>query len=964
MTELNSKQESFISMMKESEELERYGFELLKSRKDLVSFFDGLVNAGLLDADRNPAPIETSDGYYQVPYWSALDYLRAVAALSGEQNDTELANKVMNVLREVSNLYDQKPELQDNFHTPRVLAEILGVVPLEVITDDDIHLISKWLRGQFDRGLIGDKLMRGIIPRLLATDDPENINKAILILEYCTEIKWVEEKGFEKDREKPVSLVGDYHLDRLVKANKQAFIDKAASQTADIFLKRLLKVFSDDIHTGASWSSRPAIENHSQNHDWKRVENIFVEGLRDVILGWLDQHEDEAKPFIESLLKGDAEIVRRVGISLLDQRWEALKDLYEAALDTDLFRSGHLHELYNLLRNHFQDFPSDLKEKTLAVIKKLPEPSHSNDPSCSLRRTQRNWLSAVAGKGYEPVEAWYKELSSDPELGGLSDHPDFLSYMEFSTGSGSSPYSVKELVAFCHKGNIVSKLKGFKQIDTWRGPTTRALVDILEKAVKSNPSSFIAILPEFLEAKRPFQYGIINGFKKLWDSDDNKQQFDWDHAWPELITFFEALIFDDSFWTEKVIEDENLTPSRNWIPSLISDLIQAGTKKDEKAYSADLLPRTWKLVDVLVEKSEAADEPAKNNSMNQAINTTKGRAIEALLNHALRNCRAGDEKEANHDKIWENMQPVFDRELAKCQNQNFEFSTLCAAYIVNLLYMNKDWVTENFEKIFPVSYLPNYSCALGGLAYATPTKYLYDLLLNHEVIEFSLQHDLGGENAREKLIEHMALAYLWGNDDLSSLRFSYLFENSLTGDLKIMGNFFWSVSRQDISKEQIQKILSFWERCIEWSAKQSPVPENLLSSLSSLACYLESADEKEIVLLMAVAPHVKIDYNADRFIEELVRLVDKNPEQISKVLGYVLEEFMPYHDYEDKLKRLLHSLAEHGLRTEAIAYAEKLRNLKGMLELYTDLVGGSDASPRVDRRQFNLSHAASLDSVG
>ena len=48
-------------------------------------------------------------GYVRVPYWSALDYLTAVAKLSGElKGPSDLANKVMTVLRSVMNWRDPR----------------------------------------------------------------------------------------------------------------------------------------------------------------------------------------------------------------------------------------------------------------------------------------------------------------------------------------------------------------------------------------------------------------------------------------------------------------------------------------------------------------------------------------------------------------------------------------------------------------------------------------------------------------------------------------------------------------------------------------------------------------------------------------------------------------------------------------------------------------------------------------
>ena len=74
MANLTAKEESFIRLMTESEELARRGFGLLLKRTDYERFFDPLNNAGLFDGSHNPAPVPAEEeGYVRIQCWSALD---------------------------------------------------------------------------------------------------------------------------------------------------------------------------------------------------------------------------------------------------------------------------------------------------------------------------------------------------------------------------------------------------------------------------------------------------------------------------------------------------------------------------------------------------------------------------------------------------------------------------------------------------------------------------------------------------------------------------------------------------------------------------------------------------------------------------------------------------------------------------------------------------------------------------
>ena len=58
MSSLSSKQQAFIKLMKNGEDYERRGFELLLQRSDFQTFFDALADEGLFDPSRNSGPVE------------------------------------------------------------------------------------------------------------------------------------------------------------------------------------------------------------------------------------------------------------------------------------------------------------------------------------------------------------------------------------------------------------------------------------------------------------------------------------------------------------------------------------------------------------------------------------------------------------------------------------------------------------------------------------------------------------------------------------------------------------------------------------------------------------------------------------------------------------------------------------------------------------------------------------------
>jgi hypothetical protein len=459
------------------------------------------------------------------------------------------------------------------------------------------------------------------------------------------------------------------------------------------------------------------------------------------------------------------------------------------------------------------------------------------------------------------------------------------------------------------------------------------LMSALEQAASTAPGPFLQVLPDFLKAKRGFQYSLISGIKKAWEAADRHKEVDWNQGWENTVAFFEQLIGNLEFWQEIPAEDVR----RDCVVSAIADCLSAGTNKDDRAHSVELLPRTQALLAILLDKAAAAEQPSDDDPMTQALNWPKGRVVEALFSHTLRACRAGDGANGSHEEQWNNIRPLFDAELAKCKNANYEFSTLSGNYIAQLQYMDPKWTKARVLQIFPSEFPLNSVCAIDGLGYAQFTRPVHTLLIESGVIDRALRYDLRGRGGRGKLLERVAAAYLWGDESLESPRFSYIFESGQIGDLEAVARVFWMVRGETRSKEQKERVVEFWSRCIAWSGRFLEPPAQLLSALSMLTCFLATADGRERELLEAVAPHVYIGHNVYEFAKELVRLVDASPDGVSVVLSRMTKTRVPDFDYNDQLKTLLLALADKGKKENVIAHAERLRSLPGMQELFDHL---------------------------
>ena len=924
MTSLTTKENSFMTMMGNSDEHTRKGFELILKRPYFPRFFDALFAKGFFDPAKNPAPVTVQpDGHIHIPYWKALDYLKACARVAGHDGNAELGDKVMSVVRTVSRGADSR----QNHFTFWAFSEIIGLLPIASIASQDLHFVQDWLNTKYDRSMVAHALDEGALRRLLASDDPAAWTKAVELIGYCTAIRWKPSR-FDPETDEPGTIADEYYVKEMIDHHGTALGNKIGHEAAKLFAGRVAEAFGRGGRAQWSHVFRPAVEDDDQNPKGASIDCV-VDGLRDVLLGWCDSDVRTAKPFVESLLHEQGEMLRRIGIFVVNRRWAHLKELYRPVASPELFDFGHLHELYLLLRDRFETFSDEDKEATVQAIRDISVTGADGRGTREI--LQRHWLSALAGTTYDPASRWLADLTS--KYGPQPNHAEYLSFTETRWGPGLSPYSAQELIALAAEGTIVDKLCAFRPGDPWHGPTLAALIHELHRAVKAAPDHFANVMREFPRAPRHFQYGLLHGCWLLFRDAKGLTPATGDKLWHSLFEFFEQLLRDPQFW--KVLDNTNREAQPSRVEDAIADLLDHGARDGAHGYPSSLLPRAWSVVQDLVEHANAATEPSAD-AMSQAINSSKGRALGAAFSHILRRFRSAAKTADSHTSVWAEVRPFLDHQLAQCTGTNFEFSTLCGTHIRNLQWFDAGWLTEHIRDIFPVVHPGNFRSALAGLAYASVTQAIYRMLRDKGIMDQAMGVDIGNSHTRERLMEMLALAYLWGDDTLESPRFDYLFVEQRSDDLESINHFLPTIRDSALECRQVERVVDYWRRCVRWAQSRSEPPVNLLSSLSGLTAFLTTA-EGNLDLLSPVAAHVHVHRNAYEFIRELNRLVKVSPRAVRDVVAKFIDTHEPFHDYENGMQTLVQAIAERGFRADAIDFCNKLRAMPGMAELFEKL---------------------------
>lgn len=662
MAELTSNQKSLVGYMTKSEQHATHGFGLILKTPHPEAFFDELRAVGLFEPSRNPKPqpIAGNEGFFRIPAWTALNYLKRAAEIAGATNDVALGNKVMEIIRAAAS-YREDDAVIDNYHTFSDIAEIMGKVPSSCVTMTDVDLAELLLSTRWSNSSIVPDLDRAM-QSFLSSLAPEDHSKAVRLLEHCTQLK--AEIKPESSFRKSATVADPYWLERLLEHNAKKLGELCKAPAMDCLRTRLRQLFSEEYISTHTWLWRAAVEDHEQNHDSDHITNAFVGALRDGIGAWAATEPASAKEYVAGLLLDEAQINRRIAIHAIRTDWASLGQVLENGLSAELFQIGHLHELYLLLREHFPQLTTRAQQQVVDLIVSIDEGLEAgSEEEQRAQYQQRDWLDAIKGLGNVQVDEIYRRLTDT--LGLIREHPDLLSYHSTWVGSGPSPYSENELVSFAEDRTLIQRIESFVPPRDERRGSRKGLIDAVSEAIQTHPTKFLWTLDAGVAMNRRTQYGVIHGYAKFIDSiKDGDERSVLLRVLDAYLPYTSSVVDSNVFWEESVEESDDFEPNKNWIPRVVVETAKKLVSDDKVELSEANFEHLFYAI--LAVKEHAIGVKASDDAMTAAINNPRGIAVEALLQFVLRRCREADNSQGGHAQEWGKLQDLVDTELGQC----------------------------------------------------------------------------------------------------------------------------------------------------------------------------------------------------------------------------------------------------------------------------------------------------------
>ncbi len=907
---MKTKLKSAIKLLRRGTEYQSYFFKKLR-RLDL--FFD-LKKEDFFSYKYNSSPIPSKENQnlFTIPYWPALTYLEKVSEEAAKLQNEKYAKALMDILRDVTMPEGNPENRSDNYRTWHIFAKIMGNLPNSIIKREDIDLIEYWLDSQFGNSLVGHEIARNLLPKFLKSGVSDDLKKAERIVEIAT-----------RPKDKGKTLMGVYELAELFKKNAEFLGRQCCAEIISILKDRLEddNILSEkDDKYGYIW--RSAIEEHKQNTSEHEPRYILISGLRDVLLAYSQAKNN--KKILNELWRSSRFMIRRIVIFIRNQRFNKKtcgKFLRDNMPDVFL-ESNYYHETFELIRARFPQFSKKTQDEIIEVIDNLTRewrediPQEEKDElNMSIRR---RWFYAVKLSGYKlPGGLENKYSLSEYKL----KHPEFLSYHSVLSYKPEQLFSVADLMKNPSVEAIVAFLNEFKGKNRFNEIGYEEAGQVLKQAVKANQLMFEKDLQEFKKAKPVYQYYVLEAFEEIWNSKNAV-------GWPRVLEFFKVVLGSKELWKK---EDEKRTIGfyfrKDWIPSLAARFIQAGVYKDDWAMPDECLKDARTILEDLLTKVEPTAKGNESDALTEAINSTKGHVIEAYIDLSLRKCRIltkypEDKGVKQRREFWEEIKHVFDQELEKSKNANFEFSALAGRYLPNLYYLSEEWTKNNINCIFPKDkrYERNWRCAMAGYSYVnTVYTVIYNLLKENGHLKRVLDTSFDNHMIRERIIDNIAISYVRGQETLKGegSLFAEILRRWESQDVCDVVGLFWAHREAGLKDDEVQKIRNFWQYCFDKIQGKESSCQDILSDLNLLAVFLSEIDFQAKQWLMQSAPYVDHHHHSYFFLESLDRLADTNPKDVAEIyVGMVNHDVVPRYK-EENIYSIVKKIYKAGEKTLA-----------------------------------------------
>lgn len=924
MDKLSTEEEELLVLIKTKPDLQPLFFREAKGLK----WFYPLQKEGYFNPENLPSPKKRGE-YITVPPWDIANYLANIAPELDSGEGKAYHQEFLSIVENVTE-HSKKNEIS-NYQVWRRFAEILFYISHNIMSDKTIDAVDYWLEDEYGTDLVAEAIGEKLLLKLLNKQDKDATYIASGLLSKLFKVSF---KPYPyKNKWQKAHLRFDNHwAKRIIEATAFRVGERLGSKGATVFHDELTRVLKKLKKDGYSSVWQPAIESHDQNSFHDDAENLLVMAYRDSLTGFFQSSHKDAKEYLCKMLDSEYETIQRIAIYHIGRNEKSYENLWDYIIDEKFFQENFRHETWQFLNLNYHFFSNKQRENTLEIIQKKTRNDENGkilkDVSAYIRSI---WLAAIKDYSEEEAELYQNQIKI---TGAEPEHPSFSSYMTSEKSEivrPSSPYTIKELSEM-EITDLIEELKSFKGDGGWEEPSIFGLSQSFKDAIVSDPLRYIEYLDKFKNLDVVYVHSIITGYSECWRK---KAEFPWDNIWLHLLQYISKVVRRKGFWdayTKDVDMQDGYIANRNDVVKAIAALIEDGARSDDHAFDEKHHARIKDILKHLLEHQESVPfgKSGDFDAVTIAINSPRGKCVEALINVALRHCRLADkENNGNHTKTWQEFERYFDKEL-KREDVNYELFTLIPEYIPNFLYMSKEWFMKNLKNIFSKEDKKRWRCAIQGYSYMRGfAPEVYQHLKSRGYIIDALDDKDLPEYCSSRLVENIVYSFLRNEETLDNKEglIHTLLSRGKTNEIHQIILTIYSF-RSKVRKEITSKVYELWpyvqdsiREKIDFSSENGG---KLVTALSLWTVFFKRLDYKMKKCLLEIAPHVNSRYDFPHgLLKNLARISQKQPLEANEIwqaaISGMSKDTYGFLGSKEEVKTILQNLVSIGEEGKRLA---------------------------------------------
>jgi len=737
--------------------------------------------------------------------------------------------------------------------------------------------------------------------------------------------------------------------DPFVSEIKRSLPDDINWQNADKFEKKLLGIheglYSDYSHI---WCR--SLKSGPEHGDG--AEDILTVVLKDVLLAKCETNREAGRQVLTAFLsdKYQFPIFRRFVLLCVDKFWSNYSGLLDKLIEvvpSVLEESDIEVEMQDVFHHHNASFSPELKATLKEFINKVPEYYLKEGDEKLIAYWKYKWLSPL--RDNLDFSALYEEAKQKAEPKDGKPYQPERSAFKGGFVRHKSPITKEEILQK-PIGELIKYLADFKGADFWHGafegePDKEGLADALQAVVKDEPKKFSDELDALKGVDYFYLHKVLRGLKEAWVAG---KDMDWNNIFDFCLKYFNR---DKDTILKEALQAQGEDSGKGryiWIVDAIVDLIEDGSKDDNKAFAPEYFEKVDQIFALIFPLLKGEKRPdTQRDALTYALNTTLGRTVMTYVSFSLRVARATQKKRENWGRN------KFERFLSIGIDGYIWFGS----YLPQMKYLDNDYTVEKID-FFAQKNSNDFEWQMFMEGYLTGSRVyrdLYDLMRPNYLK--AIENKIFEGRTDERLVEHICIGYLQLGEGLAQNNkngqpslFWKMLNEADTPDKKSRweeaAGFFWSISGKRLKKEEKdeeeqpsedikKKVLNFWE----WTVKEQEVVKSklgdaypsFLSRMAELTIWLPGINDATEKWLMLSAPFIETEHRSAFFIEYLTKFLDdeNSVKRIGKIFLKVLEKATPTFRQED-IQLILKRLYKIGEKDPAVkADADNICNTYG-----------------------------------